>query len=342
MKLQLPPPPQSHEKQHSCLSLTRVAADEGMVGDKTLNLSQCAIALLLSLAAVTGCSRERYRVRADLDAYSLIGEKTVATPWDSLDFQIETDADSRLSHGSCIDDPQLPDPTPALYTFRVPPTPVRSPSRFFGSAAQTADFAEELPDERFDANVVQATYVLEDSETQDPSDAPPPTPEPDGELIPRQEPSDGNAATADDISSDRPIVPINREAWDSIPKNCLVRVIEFKSIREEYRRTYEVPVPDAMFDPAEKLALEDLLQLAVKHSREYQTAKEALYRTSLRLSLERFAFQTKFTTNGNGTAIAWQQLRSGGLTDDTVGINSGAALDRVLTNRRRHSGSVCK
>ena len=65
---------------------------------------------------------------------------------------------------------------------------------------------------------------------------------------------DGNAESLSDsepIGGSRPVVPISKEAWDSIPKNCLIRVVEFQSIREEYQRTHETTVAQSLFDDAE-------------------------------------------------------------------------------------------
>ena len=46
------------------------------------------------------------------------------------------------------------------------------------------------------------------------------------------------------------------------------------------------------------MSFQDLFELALLNSREYQREKESLYEAALTLSLERFAYATKFTVRG--------------------------------------------
>ena len=126
------------------------------------------------------------------------------------------------------------------------------------------------------------------------------------------------------------IVPISPSTWETIPPNCLRRMFEFTSVRTEYLRSFENPPDQNRLDSSQRLALEDLLELAQRNSREYQTQKESLYRAALALSLERYAYQLKFTPTGNGIDVDWQHLRSGGMTENTLGLPLSASIDKVL------------
>jgi len=346
-----------------------------------LKSARLTIVLLVILMTAASCSRQRYRLRADRDAYSLIGQKTSCAPWQQPGFSIQTAPDSRLSHNGCIDDPPLPDPSPSLYEFQVPETPLRPSSRFFDGTStsliqlsadrnasnlnrassssnesnysivripdlpEAAEFALETQLE-IQSGIQLVDYVDDFTggfqvanaslPLQPPGENPPPEPTPaDTASTDSVDTLDADAAKAmlDALGQNRQgrrIVPIGGDAWSSIPPSCVMRAIEFESIRDEYQRTYEKEVGEDLFDGSEKLALEDLLQLAVKHSREYQTAKELLYRASLRLSLERYAFQLKFTPTGNGTNLDWRETNTGGLSENSLTPAQSVAVDKVL------------
>ena len=109
-----------------------------------------------------------------------------------------------------------------------------------------------------------------------------------------------------------------------------MRTLEFSSVRDEYEQTFGQQPPESLFSTASKLTLEDLINVAVRNSREYQTQKEILYRAALRLSLERFDYQLKFTPVGNGTRVDWRHRNDVGITENSLDVESGAAVERVL------------
>ncbi len=72
---------------------------------------------------VLGCGRRFYRVRADVDAYALVNEKSVGTPWQiPRSYSVYPDPDSRLADPTDPDFPLLPSPGPILYSGEMPPS----------------------------------------------------------------------------------------------------------------------------------------------------------------------------------------------------------------------------
>jgi len=67
----------------------------------------CLVVALVSIAA-TGCSRAFYRQQADIDAYSLIEEKSGHPHWDLQQFTIDVDYGSRMYDPFCKDGPPMP------------------------------------------------------------------------------------------------------------------------------------------------------------------------------------------------------------------------------------------
>ena len=319
------------------------------------------IVLLVLLAIVaSGCARARYRHRADRDAYGIIGEKTACAPWESGHFTIASQPGSRLTTPGPLDDPCLPDPSPQLYAFELPATPQRDASRFRSSAdlalsqrpnvwtanggkafipeGPASSLSERrpglfrLPETlRIDRDLHLAAFqppdagAVPNADLAFPAQNAPPVPDANA-------PTTGANAGGTSLAGQSVlrIVPIRESAWQSIPQNCLVRAIEFDSVREEYRKTFGTDPDESLQDNAERLALEDLVQLGVTHSREYQTEKERLYRAALALTLQRYDYQLKFSPSGNGTDVDWRHSRTAGITENSLSIPSAAALERVM------------
>ena len=104
-----------------------------------------------------------------------------------------------------------------------------------------------------------------------------------------------------------------------MPEACLKRMLESEAVRQEYREmlrkkycnTYreknktEIPdeqirvpedatkIPERLIDKSRKLTLENIVELALINSRDYQTQKEQLYFTALNLTFTRFDYVTK-------------------------------------------------
>ncbi len=106
-------------------------------------------------------------------------------------------------------------------------------------------------------------------------------------------------------------------------------MLEFESVRIEYERSYKVPVEESQLDPAPRVNLENILELALINSRDYQTRKETLYRTAISLTLERFDYELRFFRRGNGTSIDYVHDRMA----ESKSIRSEFQPDWESTNR---------
>ncbi len=74
--------------------------------------------------------------------------------------------------------------------------------------------------------------------------------------------------------------------------------------------------------------MEDIAQLALINSREYQTQKERLYLAALALSLERFDYDLKFATSGNRTLVDYLDHPA------AVGRQSKLGIPTVITGEQ--------
>lgn len=84
----------------------------------TEHLSVRALLLILmSAAGLLGCTREKYRLRADRDAYGTIAKSSTDPRWAQPDFSIEPDPRSRNYVPENIDRPPMPADDPASHEF---------------------------------------------------------------------------------------------------------------------------------------------------------------------------------------------------------------------------------
>ena len=136
------------------------------------------------------------------------------------------------------------------------------------------------------------------------------------------------------VGNERRARPIPPDAWAAIPQQCLQRMLDFDSIRAEVDSTkaeysdFDLQLNDSEGVP--KLTLEDVVDLALLNSRDYQTQKENLYLVSLQLSQERFAYQSKFSNGATGTALGFDHNRNAGTTVNNLAIPTGISRDRLL------------
>ena len=148
---------------------------------------------------------------------------------------------------------------------------------------------------------------------------------------PQSEATPGTRMKTEDVAGGLRVVPIPPSAWEAIPPACLARMFEFERVRQEWERTYGTAPSDLAADGAPRLTLEDIVELALINSREYQAQKETLYRAALDLTLERFDYQVKFLVGGNGADVDHDHRRTGGITTDSLGIGTGLQADKMLT-----------
>lgn len=129
------------------------------------------------------------------------------------------------------------------------------------------------------------------------------------------------------------IVPIPPPYWYEIPETCLPRMLEFESVRSEFRRSFE-QADDAelrsLLSDAPRLTLPNIMEATIINSREYQSRKETLYQVALRLTQQRYEFLLRPTRRGNGTALNFDHSRFRGETINGLSIPTGLAVRRTL------------
>ena len=278
------------------------------------------IVALVVLPLMTGCTRDRYHRAAGRDTVGILREKTHARPWEISDeFTVNSDPRSRLFDGSDPNDPALPEPGPNLYSYKVPQF------RPTGATPRAA-----VANENHEADV--QGWVARTNR---------PTVVPEAVTQPRWVSHSVRRASAEfqDSPAEKPyaesqvgltIQPIPKSYWDAIPPLCLSRMLEFKSVREEYRRTYKSEAPEGLRDQAPKLTFPDIITLARLNSREYQSQKESLYSTALALTRQRYNYMTKFSAAGNGASLDYDHVRDDGVKTDSLSVPSSLASDRMV------------
>jgi outer membrane protein TolC len=275
------------------------------------------------IPALAGCTRTHYRLAADAQTYATLDEKSAFTPWAiPRGFNILPARGARFFDPTPRDDPLLPVPAPQLYSYQLGQLLPRDPSRFRQHAVAATPPLEEIPPGPpisfgpsttgdHEGTVVQTSFLQGGTATQVPAELPPP-------------------ATVSEYGELR-VVPIPAAFWESLPRPCLVRMLESPSVGAEYDRTFGRPPPELLLDRSPRLALEDIVEIAQINNRAYQRQKEILYTVALRLTQERFAYQLKFSSSGNGTDVDFSHSRSAGVTDDTLSVPTQATVDKVLS-----------
>lgn len=305
--------------------------------------------LLALVVLLAGCSRTYYRVRADADTHRILAEKSDCTPWaPPSDFTIAPHPASRFYDPTPFDDPLLPIPAPQLYSYQVPELRPRDTLRTGPTLAEPPEpMVEEIPAEsevrlppvRLPSPVQLAQAVRPVRYAPRPldfaDDPPVVQPLPRGpvhwiSLQEFEESSTSDQTGSNSYTGEPTVAPIPNQAWDDIPDSCRQRMYDFESIREEYRRTYGRDIELDLVGAEPRLALEDIVDLALINSRNYQLRKELLYRVALELSLQRFAYDLKFSANGNGADANYLHSRNGGATVNTLSVPSSLQADKML------------
>jgi hypothetical protein len=310
----------------------------------------------LLLLVSPGCLRKHYHRKADRDAYNVLREKTFSRPWYLPgSYSVNADPRSRLFDPSNPNDPMLPHPGPHLYSYQLP---------LLSEPWDTApDELEPLPPPLNEppsgvlpepaGNADRAGGAVRLASAEDDGSPSPSTPENAAEIERPGRPSDdvnglhlfapavnNDAENADDSSSspepyaeteeDLTIQPIPGTYWDALPQECLSRMLEFETVRDEYRRTFETDPPEELRDPSPKLTFTNIVELAYLNSRDYQAQKEALYSAALALTLERYDYLCKFSAFGNGVDVNYDHVRTDGTTINFLGIPSSLDADKMI------------
>ncbi len=316
------------------------------------------VLLVTVLLWAAGCSRAFYRLRADREASQILQEVTAEKSWEvPPDFSIDPPPESRLYLGGDPDRPPLPPPYPQLYAYTLPvgsssiPRPEQQPPGHKPDRQQPPEPAprELLPPPAPESDTARPAVYLSFAAPAPRGVKPAVLQQPLPQGDPPQEPAQGGRPSAGpqrspqvtqrqlqqervrrEITAQLFIAPLPSEAWHALPRSCLMRMLEFRTAREEYQRTFRSPPPAELRDPSPRLAFEQLFQLALLNSREYQAQKEQLYRAALAVSLARFDYDLKFTPTANGTTVDYLHFRSGGTTVNTLRLPTRLALQKLL------------
>ncbi len=308
-----------------------------------------------------GCQRSFYRRSADRQTYAILAEKGAGPSWSLPQrFSIEPDPRSRFARTACLTHPCLPAPAPQLYAYPMPPLVTdRPPDRHLamrgvvgvdavtlasglGQPERAAHLLPPVPSAggSSDDAVVPSVYRPTTSDGS-PKSARRQRAEPAASKI---SPSQASSPPMGDTELDEidtllaefgqetvlRIPPIPQAGWNALPDKCLRRMLEFDHIRIEYERSFGHAPPPGILDEARRVTLENILELALINSREYQQQKENLYRTALRLTLQRFDYDLKFFRSGNGSSTDYTHARTGGIEVNTFGVPTDLGITRSL------------
>jgi outer membrane protein TolC len=274
------------------------------------------------LLALAGCSRTHYRLRADRDAHSVLQSKTTSRPWRlPWDYSIMPDPQSRFYDPTPTDDPLLPMPAPQLYAYLLPTLPQRGSSGHGHDglpceAPDTSGLASEPQIAATSSQPLVRQTAYQRAEQI--------------EEIPRPEANSTEVAPM--IAEEAQIAPIPESTWQSLPDSTLRRMFEFESVREEYVRTFGSEPSPSQRDASQRLDLEDIIYLAQINARDYQRQKEVLYLAALRLTLERFDYDLKFSTGGVRHTVDYTHDRIGGVTVNRLRLPTVVTVDKVLNS----------
>ena len=291
--------------------------------------------LLLPILAV-GCSRTKYRRAADRDAYRIVQEKSACLGEQvPADYTVKPDPRSRFYDPTNPDCPQLPVPRSVLNSYAIPQLnsdssrslPNPAPSSI--SRTITDQVEESQPTTLVDQVVYQASFQNE-SVTPVGHDRNPAV---------NRKSEDGQDSTQ---SNSPPInrVTIPAQAWNVLPANCLERMLEFETLRDEYAQTFadsgneRTGIDSTDIDrtgvQVRRMTLANLMELATINSRDYQARKETLFRTALTLTRQRYQFDLNPSPFGNGTSADYRHLRRNGVTENRLATPSGVGVEKTL------------
>ena len=270
---------------------------------------RCVSLGLATLILVSGCARDRYHRDADRDTLRVVSEKTGDRPWKPTGhFTIDVDPSSRLYDASDPVDPTLPEPGTDLYSYKLGPLRAKQ--------LPTTEAAAEAAAGNGDGWSARSKESLSSHR---------------GQLVSHVAYSETPAANSyAEAHTGLTIQPIPKSYWEALPPVCLSRMLEFASVRQEYRRTFQVDAPQSLRDQAVRLAFDDIVTLGRLNSREYQSQKESLYSSALSLTRERYNYMTKFSTGGNTVSLDYDHVRIDGATSQTLSYPSSLAADRMV------------
>ncbi len=250
------------------------------------------LAFLVPVAAFVGCTRTKYRRAADRDSYSIVQEKAVCLSED-LPADYSIKPDSR----SRFYDPSNPD---------CPQLPV--PSAILNAYSLPALHTDSGMSAESERAISEPAEGAESDESKPMA-------------------QDG---ARNESSVSRVTVPT--QAWEVLPRNCLERMLEFESLRQEYAQSFDGRAPNMVNATSRRLNLANLMELATINSRDYQARKEVLFRAALALTRQRYRYELNPTPFGNGASANYSHLRRNGNTTNQLAVPSGVGVQSTLAS----------
>ena len=126
--------------------------------------------------------------------------------------------------------------------------------------------------------------------------------------------------------------PIPRPYWDALSDDCLARMLAFESVRAEYESAFEEAPPEDLLGDRRLLDFDDIVQLALLDSREYQAQKEALYSTALAAAQARYQYSPRLSPTDTGGTAEYANERSGGTSQQTASFRPSAQIEALLVS----------
>ncbi|HUP78740.1 MAG TPA: TolC family protein [Pirellula sp.] len=298
------------------------------------------VIFILTLSVIglpTGCSRTRYRTAADRDAYRIVQEKSAClTERLQKNYTVRPDPRSRFYDPTNPDCPQLPVPRTILNGYAFP--------SLASDVSQIG--ADSSPRDPSSLRLIEVTGNTDRQNKE---------PQPQVQVVPDQSSivqasfhaetvrllsDDNNPVSGNKPEKPEPIarpnngainkVTIPPQAWEVLPKNCLDRMLEFETLKQEYSQSFADFKIDSSDSSIRRLTLANLMELASINSREYQARKEVLFRSALTLTRQRYQYDLNPSPFGNGTAANYRHLRTNGVTDNRLATPSGIGIEKTL------------
>ena len=235
------------------------------------------VALTAGLAVSAGCSREAFRSRADNDVVGVITQKNVYPAWEPKNWHVYADPRSRFAQSPFPDYPPFPGDDDAAY--ELSPNPQR-PGRGGAGRIENDEYVKIICawDAMNRAEDAAEAKLEAESEGGDP-----------GTLSPLDTDRPG------DYESNDPANPKAGEEFAAIAGGAA-----------SYLRTFQ---SDA---PRYKLKVDQVVELGLFNSREFQDRREDLYLAALPVTLERYAFTAQAFATENLIREALGSEVSGG------------------------------
>jgi hypothetical protein len=336
--------------------LQKIANSPGVMRRIQLaNTFSLAMGATIVTILMGGCSRRDYRIAADAQVAAILNEKDAIYPYQlPPGAGVYPDPRARFADPTNPDCPRMPGAVPVLDSYPLPPLVSGDPERRVAlesdeDVAATDGSNPAADPANDDADAASEFRIGDQPENVPTGDPLPPSATADAESTadrPAGQGSEGDQLPNPELTADNNdlpletdnalgadglrIVPIPAETWELIPDVCLPRMLEFESMRTEYRRTFNRDVPQSLVSDAPRLTLPNVVELALINSREYQTSKEVLYQTALVLTRERYEFDLNPLRRGNGTAANYQTLNVDGTQVSSLAVPTRAGVTKTM------------